>query len=75
MKPKESTSKIVIYEQKCKGCELCVITCPKKNLRLGRKINKKGYHYVEIIDPDSCNSCGLCYQVCPDVAIEIWKDK
>ena len=52
---------------------MCVITCPKKNLRLGKKINKKGYHYVEIIDPEKCNSCGLCYQACPDVAIEIWK--
>ena len=36
-------------------------------------INKKGFHYIEIIDPDNCNACGLCYQVCPDVAIEIWK--
>ncbi|MDD5259044.1 MAG: 4Fe-4S binding protein [bacterium] len=66
-------SKIIIAQNKCKGCELCILACPKKNIRLSQKMNKKGFHYVEIIDPDKCNACGLCFQVCPDVAIEIWK--
>ncbi|MQY65442.1 MAG: 2-oxoacid:acceptor oxidoreductase, partial [Clostridia bacterium] len=33
-----------------------------------------GYHPAEFIDNGQCNSCGLCYQMCPDVAIEVWKD-
>ncbi len=65
--------KIVIAQNKCKGCELCVSACPKKIICLSQKMNKKGLHYVEIIDQDKCIACGLCFQVCPDVAIEIWK--
>lgn len=66
-------SKIIVYEQKCKGCQLCIVACPKKNIRLSKEINKKSYHYAQIIDMQKCNACGFCYQMCPDVAIEVWK--
>jgi len=29
--------------QSCKGCNLCIINCHKKNLKLSEKINRLGY--------------------------------
>jgi len=66
--------KITIDIEQCKGCELCVVTCPKHLIRLSDKLNPAGYHSAEFTDNGECNGCGLCYQMCPDVAIEVWKD-
>ena len=64
---------IKIDIEKCKGCEFCVSVCPNENIRLVNEMNKKGYHYAEIIDKKRCTGCGLCFQMCPDVCIEIEK--
>ncbi len=65
---------IVINEELCKGCALCVDACPKKILRLNEtKRNKGGFHPVEIISQEECISCALCAEVCPDVVIEVYK--
>ncbi len=66
-------TKVVIKEELCKGCELCVKACPKEALSLGDKSNLKGYYAVWLKNPDKCNSCGLCAIMCPDVALEIFK--
>jgi 2-oxoglutarate ferredoxin oxidoreductase subunit delta len=66
--------KIKIDKQRCKGCQLCVITCPKKNLRLAEEFNEKGYHFVVFEDSDlQCTACTFCGRVCPDMAIEVYK--
>jgi len=39
---------------------------------MSSKLNKKGYHYAEV-DAEKCTGCGLCFQMCPDLAIEIEK--
>jgi 2-oxoglutarate ferredoxin oxidoreductase subunit delta len=67
--------KIVIDIEQCKGCKLCVISCPKQLIKLSEKLNLAGYHPAEFIDNGECNSCGSCYQMCPDVAIEVWKEE
>jgi len=59
--------------EKCKGCEFCVGVCPIENIRMSNKLNKKGYHYAEIVDEEKCTGCGLCFQMCPDLCIEIEK--
>ena len=59
--------------EKCKGCELCVAACPIGDIRMSKKLNKKGFHYAEIIDEKKCTGCGLCFQMCPDLVIEIEK--
>ncbi len=66
---------ININSEKCKGCGYCVIVCPKKNIRLSSKLNKKGYHYAEIISEKNCSGCGMCFQMCPDLCIEIKNEK
>jgi 2-oxoglutarate ferredoxin oxidoreductase subunit delta len=64
--------KINIDENICKGCELCVIACPRKILELNKsKINAKGYHPVHMIDESKCTGCASCAIMCPDVVITL----
>ena len=65
---------ILIYEEKCQGCGLCVEICPKKLLILDKsKVNGRGHTPVTISDEKSCTQCSLCALMCPDCAIEIRK--
>jgi len=59
--------------EKCKACGFCVDACPFGLIKISDKINKKGYHYAEIIDKEKCIGCGMCFQMCPDLVIEIEK--
>lgn len=70
---KQKQTKLVFLEERCKGCGLCVATCPRKLLVISERINNQGYHVTELIDPEKCNSCALCAEMCPDVVIEVWK--
>ena len=66
--------KIAIDKERCKGCELCVVTCPKKSIRLSEEFNEKGYHFVLFADGGECTSCTFCGRICPDMAIEVYKE-
>ena len=38
---------VVVNNERCKGCELCVVACPADVLALQPKeVNDKGYHYA-----------------------------
>ncbi len=66
--------KVKIKKEKCKGCGLCVIYCPGKNLKLSEEINSRGLHFAVFSDNGSkCNACSRCYIICPDTAIEVYK--
>jgi len=65
---------VVINREYCKGCELCTTACAKKLLRMSKEFNQSGYYAVEFCgDEGSCTGCALCAEMCPDVAIEVWK--
>jgi 2-oxoglutarate ferredoxin oxidoreductase subunit delta len=64
---------VKVSKERCKGCELCVLYCPKKVLRMSEGFNSKGYHFPEICDPDACTGCAMCGWICPEVAIEVYK--
>lgn len=68
--------KIVIDELRCKGCALCTIACPRGLIKMSEKINKQGYLPAEISEEDlqQCTSCTLCAQMCPDVAISVFRE-
>ena len=66
-------SRVVIEQEKCKGCGLCIPVCPKEILQLSEKINKKGYTYVECTDDDLCISCKACVLMCPDLVFTLNK--
>lgn len=64
--------KITVNEDLCKGCEMCVIACPKHILALDEgKINCKGYHPAKLTDASKCTGCRSCATMCPDVAITV----
>jgi 2-oxoglutarate ferredoxin oxidoreductase subunit delta len=61
--------------EKCKGCNLCVVSCPTKVLALAREVNGKGYNYAHMANPEACIGCANCGLVCPDSVIEVYKVK
>jgi len=67
--------KLSINELVCKGCGLCVRACPKGVLALSKtKLNAKGYHPAEAVNPEECIGCASCARTCPDVAIRIERE-
>ncbi|MDH7563373.1 MAG: ferredoxin family protein [Candidatus Bathyarchaeota archaeon] len=70
------TGKIVINEDFCKGCALCVNACPQKLLKTAKHVSKTSYHPAEFVDAEGkCTGCGLCALICPDVAIQVFRDR
>ena len=45
---------IVVDNEKCKGCGLCVAACPTKVIDLHSEVNGKGYHYAYMKEPEAC---------------------
>ena len=66
--------KATIDREWCKGCELCINSCPKKIMAPSKSLNEKGYFPAELTDPEQCKGCGICALVCPDIAIDIIED-
>lgn len=65
---------VVVNQQRCKGCNLCVVACPTKTLSLHpTEINEKGYHFAYMQTPDTCIGCSNCGLVCPDGCITVYK--
>jgi 2-oxoglutarate ferredoxin oxidoreductase subunit delta len=66
---------VVVDNEQCKGCNLCVVACPQGVLNLHREVNSKGYHYSYMANPDLCNGCTNCGTVCPDSCITVYRFK
>ncbi|MEL7610005.1 MAG: 4Fe-4S binding protein [Bacillota bacterium] len=65
---------VIIDEERCKGCGLCVRACPKKIVQISKSnLNSKGYHSAEVVNMEECIACAACARTCPDMAIEIEK--
>jgi 2-oxoglutarate ferredoxin oxidoreductase subunit delta len=77
--------KLVIDENRCKGCNLCTMVCPYKIFRPGKKQNPRGVVIPELDRPERCANCrlqplygrtlcGVCQMICPDQAIR-WEEE
>ena len=65
-------ARIIVDENYCKGCGMCVHACPQKNIAQAKeRLNKKGHHPAELIDEQRCTGCCSCARMCPDVAITV----
>lgn len=65
--------RIVVNEQRCKGCELCTTACPPDILAMAERLNAQGYHPVYLVNEVACTGCGLCAVICPDAAITVYR--
>lgn len=65
---------VVIDIEKCKGCELCIPTCPEETLALSKNVNGKGYHFAQP-ENDNCTGCTNCAVICPDGVITVYRVK
>jgi 2-oxoglutarate ferredoxin oxidoreductase subunit delta len=72
MNKKKLFARIEIDEEKCKGCGLCTVTCPRMLLKLGEESNDNGHTPAVIICQEKCVGCALCAGMCPAVAIDVY---
>lgn len=66
---------VVVENEACKGCNLCVAACPQDVLQLNKNVNSKGYHYSYMANPEECTGCTNCAMVCPDSCITVYRTK
>lgn len=67
--------RIVISEERCKGCEFCTLVCPYELIAMAGHLNSKGYHPARFVDPDGrCTGCTLCAMICPEAGITVFRE-
>jgi 2-oxoglutarate ferredoxin oxidoreductase subunit delta len=65
---------IEVSDAHCKGCELCVISCPQDVLALDMdRLTPKGYHPAYLV-AEGCTGCAICAIICPDAAITVYRE-
>ena len=66
---------IEIITDRCKGCQMCVVACPRDLIQYPmKKLNKAGYFIAEFHDEaEKCPACKMCAVACPDCAIVVYK--
>jgi len=63
-----------ISVEACKGCALCIESCPTKCLEMNTSdTNSFGLHYSYLKHEDKCIACQNCAVICPDAAISVYK--
>ncbi len=72
--------KIIIKEEYCKGCDLCIELCPMKVFEKSNIPSSRGYFIPIPKHVEKCtalklskikDACRYCEKICPDFAIEI----
>ena len=65
--------KVLINRDLCKGCYLCVRACPVKALEPDTESNSTGTYPAKQLSDGKCIACGSCFEVCPDVCIQVFE--
>jgi len=67
-------AKIKINKNECKGCQLCILYCPKKILVQDKELNIRGVFSAVVKDKSKeCTSCQSCVLICPENGIIVYK--
>lgn len=61
----QARGNIKVNVDECKGCGLCVDSCPPKCLELLPDLNAYGVHPAHYTGHD-CTGCGICFYCCPE---------
>jgi len=61
----EARGYVEISSAECKGCGLCVESCPPKCLVLVPELNPYGVHPAHYLG-EHCTGCGICFYCCPE---------
>ena len=56
---------VIIDPEECKGCGLCVESCPTECLELAPQLSKYGVHPAQY-SGEGCTGCGACFYCCPE---------
>jgi len=40
---------------------------------MSEELNEQGLPFPEMVDEERCTTCGICFRMCPDTAIEVHK--
>jgi 2-oxoglutarate ferredoxin oxidoreductase subunit delta len=67
-------NRIIVDFERCKGCYLCIESCPRDQIEAGHEINAAGYYPAQAKGNGECTACVLCARVCPDAAIEVYRE-
>ncbi|MBN1426822.1 MAG: 4Fe-4S binding protein [Anaerolineae bacterium] len=67
---------IIIEQDRCKGCALCLSVCPQSLIGMTDDIlNVRGYHPARLVDSEGrCTGCAICAVICPDVCITVYRE-
>ncbi len=68
---KKAAKEIIIDDQFCKGCNLCIEVCPGKVFSKSNRRSRAGYSMPQAADWRKCSVCFLCEMTCPDLAITV----
>jgi 2-oxoglutarate ferredoxin oxidoreductase subunit delta len=71
---------IVIDRERCKGCHICFDFCPLGLISVAPGMNRKGYQpaWFDETPPNgnkTCTGCAMCATVCPEIAIEVYRER
>jgi 2-oxoglutarate ferredoxin oxidoreductase subunit delta len=61
----QARGNIAINIDECKGCGLCVESCPPKCLELTPELSAYGVHPAQYTG-EGCTGCGICFYCCPE---------
>lgn len=63
--------KIVVSEELCKGCGICIALCPLKVLVKSDKLSPRGVYPPVSTGGNKCTGCRMCEYYCPDFAVYV----
>jgi 2-oxoglutarate ferredoxin oxidoreductase subunit delta len=72
---KRTSPKVLVNEELCKGCGICMRLCPMKVLEKSSELSQRGVYIPIPTGKDKCTGCRICEYYCPDLAIYIEKNE
>ena len=65
-----------VINEKCTGCNICVLHCPDDCMELVENTNKQSkFKKIVRVNYDYCKGCLICINVCPFKAIDKEQEK